>query len=512
VEETLKREGARLISDLVESRLDIVERKGGNTLRVRGEFAKADVATENKRKYPRGLWEKNIERLRPRMEELKVYGELDHPCDGKTALSRTSHLVTGLELDDKGLVYGEAIILNTDSGRNLRAIIEGGGKVGVSSRGYGSTKPDKEGNDVVGEDYRLVTFDFVAEPADSSAYPDIYFEGVEMDGGQESMEKQEEQEEQEKQEDMNAIEEVIEEKVGEVIEEKVEELSDALLTDIVDLKSSLRAEILEELSLDPELAGSKRVLDDIKALVLPLVHPSDFEAVLEERDHKIRSLRAKLRGCAKKRVELEEENYRLAAVAKEVGYKLFLERFVSGDPNAELICNIVGDVNRFETSAELKECIVATQIRLQEQQEKDEQQEQKFVVEKEEMRAVVDKMTSALEDALAANQELALELYIEKKLTHNPHASKIKEILEGMNLTSKADVDRVVSAYREPKKDSEQLEQVRTRVRRMTGGGSADFESLDHANENRPVKKYTEDFNGLGTSLSELRKLAGVTR
>jgi hypothetical protein len=89
-------------------------------------------------------------------------------------LNRVAHIVTKLWLED-GKVFGEAEILDTDPGRNLQALLKAGCKVGVSSRGYGSTKPNDKGEDVVQEDYKLVTFDFVAEPA-AGAFPAVFFE------------------------------------------------------------------------------------------------------------------------------------------------------------------------------------------------------------------------------------------------------------------------------------------------------------------------------------------------
>ncbi len=168
-----------LNSSAVVKLVESTDASGVSRVMVRGEFGRADKATANKRLYPHSLWESQITRLKDKMGARKVLGELDHPDDGRTSLQRVSHVMTSLTLDGD-IVIGEAEILDTAKGRDLKAILSAGVPVGVSSRGYGSTKPNAKGEEGVQEDFNLVTFDFVAEPADSTAYPDVFFEGVEI--------------------------------------------------------------------------------------------------------------------------------------------------------------------------------------------------------------------------------------------------------------------------------------------------------------------------------------------
>lgn len=161
----------RELTEYTTIRLTVVEspEDSPSKVRVRGEFARADQATANGRVYPRGLWEREIKRMSTDLSGRKVFGELDHPADGRTLLSRVSHVLTDLRVDDNGLIVGEAEILDTSRGLDLKALLKGGCSVGVSSRGLGSTKTTKEGKEEVQDDYRLMTFDFVAEPAMQSA-------------------------------------------------------------------------------------------------------------------------------------------------------------------------------------------------------------------------------------------------------------------------------------------------------------------------------------------------------
>lgn len=163
--------------DTVPVRFQLVESKEGRP-KIKGRFGMVETATNNGRLYGEALMTRELGRLSEDIERRRVFGELDHPADGRTRLNRVSHIITSLEINEEKEVIGEAEILNTDAGRNLLAIIEAGGEVGVSSRGMGTTKSDAKGNKIVNEDFRLMTFDVVAEPATTGAYPKFYMEGL----------------------------------------------------------------------------------------------------------------------------------------------------------------------------------------------------------------------------------------------------------------------------------------------------------------------------------------------
>lgn len=162
----------QLLIDTVSSvRLRMEESANGGKIVARGQFAIADKKTANNRIYPRGLWERELRRLQQAIEGRKVFGEADHPADGRTKLTRAAHIITNLTLQPDGQIVGEAQIMNTATGRDLKAILEAGGALGVSSRGYGSVKMNESGDDVVQDDFQLDTFDFVVDPAQPTAYP-----------------------------------------------------------------------------------------------------------------------------------------------------------------------------------------------------------------------------------------------------------------------------------------------------------------------------------------------------
>lgn len=156
----------------------LIESKEGFMM-MRGEFGKADVPTENKRTYPRKIWEREIKKIQPAISQGKVFGHLDHPESGKSSLHEVSHIITKLEMDQDGRILGEARILKNRHGDQLKSILEAGGAVGVSSRGLGSTMMGEDGNEIVGEDFEYFTHDLVLDPAVKTSYPKFTVESME---------------------------------------------------------------------------------------------------------------------------------------------------------------------------------------------------------------------------------------------------------------------------------------------------------------------------------------------
>lgn len=148
------------------------EGKNGSTMKIRGVFQRADEANANKRIYSKQILENSIKSLKPMLENRMLVGELDHPEANNVRLSNASHLITGLKMVGKDMI-GEAEILNTPAGKIAQTLINDKVKIGISSRGTGTISEDKDGVKHVNEDFRLVTFDLVADPSTRGAYPGV---------------------------------------------------------------------------------------------------------------------------------------------------------------------------------------------------------------------------------------------------------------------------------------------------------------------------------------------------
>lgn len=137
--------------------------------RFRGKFQEAEAVNQNKRIYPYNVLNENVKKLTPIIEARGLVGELDHPTDSIIHFDRCSHVVTKLWWEGNQLM-GEGEILNTPYGKLLRSLLNDGVRVGISSRGVGNGRSDENGILVIGESYKLITFDAVADPSTFNAF------------------------------------------------------------------------------------------------------------------------------------------------------------------------------------------------------------------------------------------------------------------------------------------------------------------------------------------------------
>lgn len=511
----------KLLTDVRFVQLSLDEVTSDGKIKVKGEFAKCGVATDNKRVYPEGVWNKEIGRLGKAIGERRVFGEVDHPSDGRTSLQRVSHIVTSLKVSKDGKVVGEAEILPTEAGKNLSALLSSGCKVGVSSRGYGSTKSNDKGEEVVQPDYKLVTFDFVAEPADSDAYPDVHtesknviFEGVDMNAEQEKAAEFARKIETEKRGDSNA------------------DVRDEFARDILSNISKMKGEATEEaraaLANDPKLGGALQLIDQLKTLLKPYWTESDDESVLVTKDEEIAKLKTEKADLDLKLKTAIDERDRAVAVAKEAGYRYWLENVLANDPDAELVKKAVGDVKTYENIDALKVRVDAFRKELSKKRDEAKKVEDARKAEIAEATKVEQSARKAAEDKAAKLEEslvktlrsekaLGLKLYFEQRLTNHPQAAKIRPLLESAKFESKDQINALFDDFREKVTDTDELESIRARVRMNVGGGDEDRDEdvITEGRERRepkPARGEAANYNGLGIGVSELKKLAGVRK
>lgn len=157
---------------IVENLQVLTEGKTNPTMKIKGIFGRCNEQNNNGRVYPTAVLEGQLKKVQPMISERRLCGELDHPQNDTVKLSNASHLITKLEMKGNELI-GEAEILNTPAGMTAKALVEGGVKIGISSRGMGTLSEDANGQKVVNEDFRLVTFDLVADPSTRGAFPGL---------------------------------------------------------------------------------------------------------------------------------------------------------------------------------------------------------------------------------------------------------------------------------------------------------------------------------------------------
>lgn len=135
---------------------------------MQGILQKADTLNQNGRIYPLKLLEREVRNYQKFIAENRALGELDHPDSSVVNLKNVSHLIKEAHMEGD-VVYGTAEILDTPSGKILQSLVESGVKLGISSRGVGSTK--KQGDyHIVQDDFQLICWDYVSEPSTPGAF------------------------------------------------------------------------------------------------------------------------------------------------------------------------------------------------------------------------------------------------------------------------------------------------------------------------------------------------------
>lgn len=135
---------------------------------MKGILQKSDTLNQNGRIYPRNILEREVRNYQKFIIENRALGELDHPDSSVVNLKNVSHIVREAHIEGD-VVYGSVEILDTPSGKILQSLVESGVKLGISSRGVGTTKKQDD-YQIVQDDFQLICWDFVSEPSTPGAF------------------------------------------------------------------------------------------------------------------------------------------------------------------------------------------------------------------------------------------------------------------------------------------------------------------------------------------------------
>jgi len=165
----------KLITEMNQDVKFLTEKKedGTKSVYIEGIFMQAETPNRNGRIYGRGIMEREVQKYQELISEKRSLGELGHPPNPSINLNQVSHMITGLKFEGND-IYGKAKILDTPMGKIAKNFIEEGVRLGVSSRGLGSVKLNKEGVNEVQDDFHLATVDIVADPS----APDAFVQGI----------------------------------------------------------------------------------------------------------------------------------------------------------------------------------------------------------------------------------------------------------------------------------------------------------------------------------------------
>ena len=171
----------KLITEYVEQDLEIIceaKKSGEKNYFIEGVFMQSESKNKNGRIYEKATMEKAVNKyIDEQVKTGRAVGELNHPEGPTVNLDKVSHKINSLHFQGNDVV-GKASILKTPMGQIVEGLLEGGVKLGVSSRGMGSLV-QKNGASYVNGDFMLSTVDIVQDPSAPSAFVNGVMEGVE---------------------------------------------------------------------------------------------------------------------------------------------------------------------------------------------------------------------------------------------------------------------------------------------------------------------------------------------
>lgn len=523
---------------------------------ARGRFGRVDVPTENGRVYGRTIMERERKRLSEAMSNRAFFGELDHPQDGKTKLARCSHIVTEMKITEDGEIIAAAEILPTPNGKILKALFEANCRVGVSSRGFGSTTPGPKG-EMVGEDFKLKAFDFVADPATKDAHPDLFSEDIDEVSEEDILTELKESypelfvieegaaEEQAREKATTNAEKAVAEAVRRTREETEARMTETferrLAEELSGLREGLGEEIREEYAADPKRGGATAILESIAEMVAEFRDDPDERAVHD-------ALKAKDLEIA----TVTEQRNKAMKLGRKAGYKLRIEQRIGSHPMAATIRKLLPfnpEENRDDLDARLDTILTDLPESVEEGRSSNVNDDEYEALESEnaslkeeavglraeneelarKLRKAVsigEKLDRRANDALARAEEAEetaenaleeaelaksgsksakIEAYKVSAVAGMSNGRQLLSLLEGVE--DAKEVDRMVAKYRRAEMSDAELEGMRRNLRHGAPDAARSLEE-----EASGVDSVVDELAGslMGVPMSEMQQLAGI--
>jgi len=132
---------------------------------LEGVFTEFDSENRNGRVYTRKEFQPHFDALKKVVESGTAVGELDHPKQFETTLRNVSHKIEEIWMDEENnRVMGKIKLLDTDAGKQAKAIVDAGIPLHISSRAAGTVTEDKSV-----KIHKLFTYDLVDTPGFANA-------------------------------------------------------------------------------------------------------------------------------------------------------------------------------------------------------------------------------------------------------------------------------------------------------------------------------------------------------
>lgn len=487
---------------------------GSGRLVARGPFARADVPTANGRVYRGALWEREVKKLGSKIKRRSCFGMLDHPKDGKTELKGASHLVTDLSLKGDTLM-GEAEILPTPNGAILKALIESGASIGISSRGVGTTRKTGDGKDEVQDDYNLLTFDFVADPANATSWPEFHAESEQVDSGRVTLEDTmgmtaDELRDKYPEEVQKIIEMARREAMAEQRPDEMARAVEQRLLDMVrEERESIEEQVRSEAMSDPAVGGARLALESVSRILRPYIMDEDTEAFVGNLEESLQAARDTIGAQDDENKTLRRALVELMGITEDLARRYYQQVALSLIEDASVagrIVALVGSPTRYDTNDEFKHAIRSGIEMVRDEADRVDAETEATDALAEENAT----LRRALAEATDIGKQLAVRAYAERRMAHHPQASAIRRMIDESAPGSREEVDAMVESFESEYAPSEDFEAISSSM----GGGLSHLTEGDET----PTQMFNEQRSGgngvgddfLGVDMAEIRALAGL--
>jgi len=127
---------------------------------LEGIFSIMGKKNKNNRIYDEAEFIPHVEALAEKVKQKKILGELDHPKNFEISLKNVSHVIEDISYNKSTKeVRGKIKLLDTDAGRQAKALVDAGVPIHISSRAAGQVS--ENGHVKV---KKLFTYDLVHDP------------------------------------------------------------------------------------------------------------------------------------------------------------------------------------------------------------------------------------------------------------------------------------------------------------------------------------------------------------
>ena len=168
--------------DTIKYTEELCEKTNSKNVYIEGITLQGNVKNRNNRIYPSEILDEAVTTYINTINEMQttMEGELKHPKENAHEINedRISHRFVEVKKDGENW-RTKALILNTPQGQQIKNLLEGGVKLGISSRMLGQVKP-QNGVNYVQKGLKVVTLgDVVKSPSAPDAMIDAIYENKE---------------------------------------------------------------------------------------------------------------------------------------------------------------------------------------------------------------------------------------------------------------------------------------------------------------------------------------------